>query len=78
MSKDSLDPRGDLQKSRQIGASDLHTPGLRVFCPVVPRQRDRSSVKDHSGYSSSKCQSSSDLRASSRGSATTPVTDLVH
>ena len=42
--------------------------GLRGFWPGVPRPRDCSSVKDHSGYSPSYCQSGSDRRAPSQNS----------
>ena len=50
--------------------------GLRGFWPAVPQTRDCSSVKDHSGYSPSYCQSGSDRRAPSQNSQQRCYTSL--
>jgi hypothetical protein len=50
--------------------------GLRGFWLGVPRPRDCSSVKDHSGYSPSYCQSGSDRRAPSQNSQQRCYTSL--
>ena len=77
MSKDSLDPRGDLQNSRQIGAPDLHTSGQRRLltgCFVAHRSKTTAGILP---LNTSPARTFAHP-AKIRGSATTPVTDLVH